>query len=183
LLDLPCDTDSRGNAGDEGGARQDAARRLRPPHTQQVQRRRPVCRDRPREAQLGRTIAKLVGPFGHARRVDAEQRIERFDFDVESLHQRHRHAAQVGHAAAHAYLSDGARRHTDVRKKLAEFLREPRGDVLAAPHFRRSLSIDEVSPGQLTTGDQRAAAVHGDARRIFLDGNVRLDARRVLRYW
>ncbi len=79
-----------------------------PARAQQVDRRRPVRRHRPGQPQLGAALAKFVGRLRQPRGVDPEQRIERLDFDVEPLHQRRRHAAQLREPAAHADLADVA---------------------------------------------------------------------------
>jgi hypothetical protein len=47
----------------------------------------------PREAQLRRALPKLVRSLWQPRGIDAEQRIERLNLEIEQLHQPDRHAA------------------------------------------------------------------------------------------
>ena len=73
---------------------QDDLRRLTPPRAKEVDLGVPI-RDRgPREAQLRRALPKLVCSLRQPRGIDAEQRIERLNLDIEQLHQPDRHAAR-----------------------------------------------------------------------------------------
>ena len=81
--------------------------------SEQVDRRRPVGGGGPCEAELGTSITKFVGGLRKMRGVDPEQRIERFDFDVETLRHERGRAPQLGQTAHDAHLADLVRFASD----------------------------------------------------------------------
>src|SRR5207248_537357 len=82
-----------GGACAERGARAQRVRRAAMTRPHQIDRSEPVGSRRPRDSEFRGPIAKMVGGFRQPRRVDAEQRIQRLDLEIETFHQRHRHAA------------------------------------------------------------------------------------------
>jgi len=177
-LDAPTDHQRGRHARYDGGAGQHGLRRLAVARAEQVDCRRRVCRRRPRKPQFGGALAKLVDRFGQALPIDPEERIERLELDVELLHQRGRHTAQLGVTPAHADLFDVARRTASRGNEIADGLHEPRCDVLAAPRLQPRAELVDVSPPEIAGRHQRAAAQERDARRPFFERDEHLQCVR-----
>jgi len=117
-------------------------------------------------------LLKLIGRRRQTARVDRKQRIERFDFDVEPLHQRHRHAAKLGEPTAHTHLADGPATQSALAEKQVDFVGEPAGDLVARS---RALAIVLVSPRDLARRKQGAAVHDGERGRPLLQRHIRFD--------
>jgi hypothetical protein len=64
--------------------------------------------------------------------VYSEERVERFDFDVETFHQRNRHRPQIRKAAANRNLCHRIGLRTDRREKLRKLVDKSGSQIVAA---------------------------------------------------
>jgi hypothetical protein len=182
LLNPPARAQPGGDAGDYRRARQHDAPVTAAAMAHQVDWTAPIRCRRPRQPQLGGAITKLDGRFRQAFDVDAEQRVEGLDLDVEPLHQRHRHRPQIRKATANRHLHDGLDVRTDGRQKFRQLIHEPGSEIIAPleavrRRFRRRV-FTLVPPRQLACGEQRAVANERDARSGCVQGDIRLDRAR-----
>ena len=124
----------------------------------QIHRRRRGGHGR-REPEGGHSIHKLIAGLRQVLRVDALQRIERFDFDVQELNQRGRQRSDLGHIAADEQL-----RHIvfpellQVEERQAQLARKPCRELFARPYRSRPEKRFGVPPVQLARVEHPSAA-------------------------
>jgi GNAT superfamily N-acetyltransferase len=149
-LNRPGATQTSRNARDRGSSHHDDATLAAMTIAEQIDRAVPIGRRRPREPELCGTLAELSARVRQPLRIDTEQGIQRFDFYVEPLHQRHGHGSQIGQAAADRNLRDRIALRTDGGQKVGQLVDEPRSEIVTPRLIRVGRQrIVRVAPRQL----------------------------------
>ena len=132
--------------------------------------------DRPRQPHSAACSRNSSAGSGRSGRVDAEQRVERLDLDVELLHQPDGHAAELGQAAADADLRQRVRPRGLPREKpsISSARRRAISSRCAAVFRRRS----SIAPVELAGRQQQTVPHQRDGRRRLLERDVRLESIR-----
>jgi hypothetical protein len=123
-------------------------------------------------------IAKVVRAIRQVIAVDAEQRVQGLDFDIELLHQSNRHRSQVRQAPANSHLRQPAMFVAGCLPEQCKLTKQSLRKIVAsrfacASHGHRGAPIF-ITPRQLPGGHQAAVTHECDTRRGLVQGDVRL---------